>query len=72
MQILRDFLNQSRMHGRQTVLFYQRGASPTVYFYGLLAKCDQPLALLFEKTRRYNRGTAPEGIGPGFPALDFP
>jgi hypothetical protein len=46
---------QSRMHGRQTVLFYQHGASPTVYFYGLLAKCDQPLALLLEKTRWYNR-----------------
>jgi hypothetical protein len=29
---------QSRTHGRQAVLFYQRGASPTVYFYGLLAK----------------------------------
>jgi hypothetical protein len=29
---------QSRMYERQTVLFYQHGASPTVYFYGILAK----------------------------------
>jgi membrane-bound lytic murein transglycosylase D len=43
------------MHGRQTVLFYQHEASPTVYFYGLLAKCDQPLALLLKKTRGLNR-----------------
>jgi hypothetical protein len=42
-----DFMAWSipRLHGRQTVLLYQRGASPTACLYGLKANCDQPRSL---------------------------
>ncbi|MDR1626374.1 MAG: hypothetical protein LBT33_07515 [Spirochaetia bacterium] len=35
-------LSSPRMHGRQTVLRYQRGATPTACLYGLKGNRDQP------------------------------
>jgi hypothetical protein len=49
-----------RLHGRQTVLFHQRGASPTACLYGLKANCDQPLAPHGRQTvLLYQRGASP-------------
>jgi hypothetical protein len=38
----KGFPLQSLAQGRQTVLRYQHGASPTACLYGLKENCDQP------------------------------
>jgi hypothetical protein len=43
--------DQPLAHGRQTVLRYQRGASPTACLYGLKGNRDQPRARQSRKLR---------------------
>jgi hypothetical protein len=51
--------DQPLAHGRQTVLRYQHGASPTACLYGLKANRDQPGMHGRQTVLRYQHGASP-------------